>query len=72
MTARVRGVLEDDTARELFHLFELLTQFPIVGDGRFHLGKLFCGQGDGNGLLRHFAGPLVAGPSAFARGPILD
>ena len=65
-------VLEDNAARELFHLLEALAKFPVVADRLFHFGKLFSGQGDGNGFLGHFARPLVAGSPAFTSGPILN
>jgi len=64
--------LEDNAARELFHLLEVSAKFPEVADRLFHLGKLFSGQGDGNGFLSHFARPLVTGSAAFAGGPILN
>jgi hypothetical protein len=69
---RVGCGVEDNAARELFHLLEVLAKFPEVADRLFHLGKLFSGQGDGNGFLSHFARPLVTGSAAFAGGPILN
>jgi len=50
----------------------LAAQSPVIADGFFHFIELFRGQGDGNGLLVQFAGPLIAGTSALARPPILD
>ena len=64
--------LEDNVARKLFHLLEVLAKFPEVADRLFHFGKLFRRQGDGNGFLSHFARPLVTGSPAFAGGPILN
>ena len=70
-TAAVRRGLKDDAPGYIFHFPELLAQGSVVGHSLFHFGELFRSQGDGNGFLSDFAGPLITGAATLPGGPVL-
>jgi len=65
-------LLEYDFAGDLFHGLEVLAQPAVVANGFFHVPELLDRQGDGDGFLGYFAGPLVTGASGPAPGAVLD
>ena len=49
-----------------------LPKFALVLDGLFEGLELFRAEGDGDGLLGHFAGPLVTGAAGLEGGAVQD